>query len=142
MEGDLGSGAMINQGLIDSSYPEAIVKRIDLLDPNNAMGLVTTSVHNAYVLNITLKSSDEMKLSDLKDRNFAYYQPMGVQPTKAFVPNTTLATPPVLYWNPNVNPSVGVKVNVDNAIYRMVIEGITDDGQLIHQTCYLTGTEQ
>ena len=132
---------------LESCYPIETVKFVEVLDATASLALMGRGTDsNPYVLHVHLKTGQELAEATSADRDFKTYRcDGGQQPKKhGFIADSASPSSPLIMWNAArmVTPDGVLSFDLpvpDNsgAIYRIVAEGISPDGQPVCVEKYL-----
>lgn len=121
-------------------YPPYMIKAAEILSPVEAMHLPQSATRNNYVLKLTIRKGKDLDIFHMDDCKM--YNFLGSQKHRDFPQNVKHKdySAPVIYWNPSLKSDSNGKAafslivpETENATYRISLEGIAPDGQLIHK---------
>lgn len=135
---------------LNNMFPFEVIKRIDFIPPGTAAVLGAHAAQTGALWIVT-KSGEELSKVHTKNYYLFTTQPLGYQkPVEFYSPKYERAEmmpgdePDLrntLYWNPNIEIQENGKSSfnfftndVERTTYTITIEGITDNGDLIHST--------
>lgn len=136
----------IDEEVLNSYCPPMMLKAVELFNPLESMGIPGNAGKTSWMINfITRKGKDAQFLSD-RYTNCRYYTQMGTQSHKNFIYNSAAKeySAPIIYWNPSAkaNNEGILKFEVPipqqtSATYRVTVEGIGPNGELVHEEKYI-----
>lgn len=134
---------MRDEDKLGSFYPPSMVRAVELLNPDEAMAFSERMGPDkyAYVVNFILKKGRDIAMSEDLRSNYKPYIPFYAQKPLRFTgsPSSSL-----LYWDTSVKSGADGKLHLSFPMfsttigtYRITVEGIGPNGELVHQEQYV-----